>query len=525
MEFKMVSLGLVILVVFFHSSIRATAEKSLKRLSRSDFPQGFVFGVGSSAFQYEGAATEDGRKPSIMDTFYHIPGKVLDGSNGDIAVDQYHRHKEDVDLMHQMGIDAYRFSISWSRLIPDGRGAVNPKGLEYYNNLINELIQNGIEPYVTLYHFDLPQSLQDAYGGWISPQIVDDFRAFTNVCFAEFGDRVKNWMTFNEPNFFSVAGYGADTFPPARCSFPLGNCSTGNSSVEPYIVGHNVLLSHAAAVELYRKRYQAKHTGSIGLTIVSPWYVPLTNEPKDVTATQRMIDFQLGWFLDPLIFGDYPARMKERVASRLPSFTKKQSEKVHGSFDLIGLNHYSTSYVANLPSNEKDNLSTGNYFNDLSVYVTVERNGIPIANKTSYYGMPVVPWGMQGLLEYIKQHYNNPPVAVLENGFAKPKNKSLPVEAILVDRDRINFHAEYIEYLLAAVSNGSDTRAYFIWTLLDDFEIFTGYTWETGLFYVDFDDNLKRYPRNSALWYKSFLRTDSLELLGTTQDQPAMRII
>lgn len=498
-------------------SRQALAQRWNVSSSRKDFPRDFTFGVGSSAFQYEGAVAEDGRKPSIVDTYIHKPGVVLDGSTADITVDQYHRYKEDVELMHQLGIDAYRLSISWSRLLPDGKGTINPKGLEYYNNLINELVYHGIEPYVTLYHFDLPQSLQDEYGGWLSRQIVDDFTVFANVCFVEFGDRVKNWMTFNEPNFFSMSGYGSDIFAPQRCSPAFGNCSAGNSSVEPYIVGHNVLLSHAAVVELYRQRYQAQQGGSIGLTIVSLWFDPLTDEFNDLVAAQRMRDFQIGWFIDPLIFGDYPASMKERVGCRLPSFTKKQSEKLKGSFDLIGVNHYSTYYVADLPMSE-DEPKIESYWTDPSVSVGVERNGILISNETSFYGMPVVPWGIQRLLEYMKTHYHNPPVSILENGFARPKDSS-SLEEPLDDWFRVDFLTEYLKYVSAAIRNGSDTRGYFIWTLLDDFELLTGYSWDTGLFYVDFNDNLKRYPKKSAFWYKEFLqRNTELELLETPAD-------
>ncbi|KAH9329022.1 hypothetical protein KI387_001130, partial [Taxus chinensis] len=263
--------------------------------SRADFPREFIFGAGTSAYQVEGAVADDGRKPCIWDTYTHS-GKMLDGSTGDISADQYHHYKEDVRLMFKMGLDAYRFSISWSRLIPDGKGAINPKGLEYYNNLINELILHGIEPHVTLYHFDLPQSLEDAYGGWIDPQIIEDFRAFAEVCFREFGDRVKYWTTFNEPNAFPSLSYDSGWWPPQRCSYPFGlhNCSAGDSTVEPYIVAHHILLSHAETVKLYREKFQAKQKGFMSIVILMMWIMPLTNSSKDIAATQRTFDFQNG---------------------------------------------------------------------------------------------------------------------------------------------------------------------------------------------------------------------------------------
>ncbi|ONK56091.1 uncharacterized protein A4U43_C10F4040 [Asparagus officinalis] len=225
-------------------------------ITRDDFPPGFIFGAGTSAYQAEGAVAEDGRKPSIWDTFAHA-GLNADQTAADIAADQYHKYKGDVKLMRDMGLDAYRFSMSWSRIIPDGRGPINPKGLQYYNNLINELVSNGIEPHVTLCHFDLPQALQDEYEGLLSPRIVEDFTAYADICFKEFGDRVKNWITFNEPNFEPVLGYDVGIFPPARCSYPFGfNCSEGDSTREPYQSAHNFLLSHASAATLYKEKYQ-----------------------------------------------------------------------------------------------------------------------------------------------------------------------------------------------------------------------------------------------------------------------------
>ncbi|XP_077212166.1 beta-glucosidase 31-like [Tasmannia lanceolata] len=293
-------------------------------ISRHDFPPGFIFGAGSSAYQVEGAAAEDGRKPSIWDTYANA-GKILDKSTGEVAADQYHKYKDDVKLMYETGLDAYRFSISWSRLIPDGNGAVNPKGLQYYNNLINELIIHGIEAHVTLNHFDLPQALEDEYGGYLSTKFIQDFTAYADICFKEFGDRVRSWSTFNEPNIQTIAGYDIGIFPPERCSYPFGlNCSKGNSSTEVYTSAHNILLSHAAAVQLYREKYQEKQKGYIGITLLGLWAEPLTDSSEDIAARQRLMDFHIGWFLNPLIYGDYPDTMRTIVGSRLPSFSENE---------------------------------------------------------------------------------------------------------------------------------------------------------------------------------------------------------
>eukprot|EP01018_Ginkgo_biloba_P003115 Gb_13350 [translate_table: standard] len=418
-------------------------------LQRSDFPKDFVFGTSSSAYQYEGAAAEDGKGPSIWDTFTHDEGNIPDGSTGDVAVDEYHRYKEDVRLMSEMGMDAYRFSISWSRLIPDGRGPINPKGVEYYNNLINDLLDHGIQPYITLYHFDLPQFLEDEYGGWVSPQIVEDFVEYAEVCFREFGDRVKNWITFNEPNIIALLGYNLGMLAPKRCSFPPGRCKTGNSTTEPYIVGHHILLSHAATVKLYREKYQAKKNGSIGIVIFVMWFRPLTNTTADITATQKGIDFTTGWFIDPLVYGDYSKAMRQIVGSPLPFFTDKQKEELRQSFDFLGINHYSTLYAAEAPPHTKSNGI--DYALDISIYITVERDGIPIGKMSKFLGYASVPWGMQEVLEYIKQYYGNPPVLVTENGYPDENNDSIPLAEALEDTERIDYHRSYLEYLQAAI--------------------------------------------------------------------------
>ncbi|KAM0850724.1 hypothetical protein ACQ4PT_052888 [Festuca glaucescens] len=249
--------------------------------------------------------------------------------------------KDDVKLMHQMGLDAYRFSIAWPRLIPDGRGAINPKGLEYYNNLIDELILHGIQPHVTLYHFDLPQSLQDEYNGLLSPRFIDDYTKYADVCFENFGDRVKHWVTVNEPNIKTLGGFDSGTLPPRRCSVPFGaNCAGGDSTKEPYVAAHHLLLAHASAVSLYRHKYQANQRGHIGITLLTGWYAPATNESQDAVAATRMNDFHIGWFMHPLVYGDYPPVMRTRVGARLPDVTAEQSKKLSGSFDFIGLNHY-----------------------------------------------------------------------------------------------------------------------------------------------------------------------------------------
>ncbi|EPS62836.1 hypothetical protein M569_11950, partial [Genlisea aurea] len=239
-------------------------------IGRGNFPRGFVFGASSSSYQYEGAVNEDGRGQSIWDTFARETGKIKDGSNAAMANDHYHRYPEDIQLLKDMGMDAFRLSIAWSRIYPDGTGKVNQAGVDHYNNVINALLAHGIQPYVTLYHWELPQTLQDRYGGWLSSQIIGDFENFAETCFREFGDRVKQWITLNEPYIFAIYGYDTGILAPGRCSF--SDCEAGNSSTEPYTVAHNMLLSHAAVVHLYNTKYKPTQGGSIGVTLIASWY-------------------------------------------------------------------------------------------------------------------------------------------------------------------------------------------------------------------------------------------------------------
>ncbi|XP_065633451.1 beta-glucosidase 17 isoform X3 [Quercus suber] len=301
----------------------------IEGLNRSDFPVGFVFGAGSSAYQDEGAAYQDGKGSSIWDTFTAIhPEKILDHSSGNVAQDFYHRFKEDIALMKEIGLDSFRFSISWSRVLPKGKlsGGVNQQGVKFYNELINELLYNGIQPLVTLFHWDTPQALEDEYDGFLSTNIVNDFYHYADFCFKEFGDRVKNWTTFNEPNTFSSEGYATGNTAPGRCSSYVGNCTFGNSGTEPYVVAHHIILSHATAVKLYRENYQASQMGEIGITVSTYWMVPKYQTISSSNAASRALDFAFGWFVNPITYGDYPESMRVLVGNRLPNFTEVQSK-------------------------------------------------------------------------------------------------------------------------------------------------------------------------------------------------------
>nr|BAO04176.1 hypothetical protein [Delphinium grandiflorum] len=498
--------SVVLCLIFMVLYVKTGISQQSSEINRTSFPKGFVFGTASSAYQYEGAVKEGGRGPTVWDTFAHKFGKIADFSNADVAVDQYHLYAEDIQLMKDMGMDAYRFSIAWSRIFPNGTGEINQAGVDYYNNLINALLAKGIEPYVTLYHWDLPQALEDRYTGWLNPQIIKDYAVFADTCFQKFGDRVKHWMTFNEPHTFSIQGYDVGLQAPGRCSI-LAHivCRAGNSATEPYIVAHNALLSHATAVDIYRKKYKSKQKGSLGIAFDVMWFEPATNSTEDIEATQRAQDFQLGWFLDPLVFGDYPSSMRKRVGNRLPTFSQAQSSLLKGSLDFVGINHYTTYYA-------KHNSTSiiGRLLNDSladSGAVTLPFRGLkPIGDRASSIWLYIVPRGMRSLMNYIKQKYGNPPVIITENGMDDPNDPFKPLKECLKDEKRIKYHHDYLENLLASITeDGCNVKGYFAWSLMDNWEWAAGFTSRFGLYFVDYKDNLKRYPKDSVQWFKKFL--------------------
>ncbi|CDP22031.1 unnamed protein product, partial [Coffea canephora] len=338
----------------------------------------------SYGLQYEGAAFEDGKGPSICDTYIH---KYPDRSNGDVADDFYHRYKEDVQLMNYIGITGFRFTVSWPRVLP--------RKMFFFYVLVKVIIifcqissyssfSNQISFYSYILHVWLAAYMCNTYCNLIGR---DDFRDFAELCFKEFGDRVKHWLTFNEPWSFSVGGYDSSTFggtiAPGRCSAWLNKgCPAGDSSTEPYLVAHRIILCHATAAKLYREKYKPSQKGQIGIVLITNWWIPYSNSKADALAAQRILDFFLGWFLDPLTFGDYPKSMRSFVGKRLPKFTEEQKLLIKGSLDFLGLNYYTSSYVLNAPYANSVNIS---YSTDLQVNFTGIRNGRPIGAPVSSF--------------------------------------------------------------------------------------------------------------------------------------------
>ncbi|KAM0831988.1 hypothetical protein ACQ4PT_065182 [Festuca glaucescens] len=430
-------------------------------IHRSQFPPppDFLFGTSTSAYQIEGGHLEGKKGLSNWDVFTHKPGTIQDGSNGDIAADHYHRYMEDIELMHSLGVNSYRFSIAWTRILPRGRfGDVNPDGVAFYNAIIDALVQKGIQPFVTIFHYDTPHELEERYGGWLSPEIQKDFGYFAEVCFKMF---------------------------------------------EPYIAGHNMILSHENAVSIYRKNYQEKQGGYIGISVSAKWYKPLRNNTADLLAVERAISFNVPWFLDPIIFGDYPSEMRKILGPNLPEFTLKQRKKLRVTkLDFIGLNHYSTWYVKDciFSSCELDPID-----GDARVVSLFERDGVHIGKETGVPFFYDVPHGMEEVVMYYKQRYNNTATYITENGYAQASNSSTAANDFTSDTGRINYISGYLKFLASAIRKGADVSGYFVWSLIDNFEWTFGYTERFGLYHVDFKTQ-KRTPKLSAQWYRKFLK-------------------
>ncbi|CAN1286123.1 Beta-glucosidase 17 [Linum perenne] len=468
--------------------------------TRASFPDGFIFGTGTAAYQSEGAASGDGKGPSIWDTFVkQHPEKIMDRSNGDLADDFYNKYREDIKLVKKIGLDSFRFSISWSRILPSTiSGGVNQLGLKFYNNLIDEILAHGMKPFVTLWHFDLPQALEDEYGGFLSPKIMKDYVAYADLCFKTFGDRVKLWATLNEANGYAVNAYNTGSFPPARCSSYVGNCTA---------VGHHLLLCHGWAVKLYREKYQKVQKGEIGITIVTNWYIPKYNTASSRMAASRAVDFFFGWFANPITYGEYPKSMLRLVGKRLPRFTEEEKKMMKGSYDFLAVNYYTTQYAEEAPPlrNAGKAALQLSYASDRRLVLTSDKNGVPIGTPTGLNWLFIYPKGFKEFLLYVKNTYDNPTIYITENGMAD--KKEIPKEVAIKDALRIRYHSLHLQTLLEAMKEGVKVKGYYVWCFLDDFEWDAGLSIRFGITYVDFAHNLKRYLKYSAYWFKMMLLT------------------
>jgi beta-glucosidase len=434
------------------------------------FPAHFVFGVASSAYQIEGAVAEDGRGPSVWDRFSHEPGRTANGETGDVACDHYHRLDEDLDLMQELGLDAYRFSVSWPRILPEGTGRVNEAGLAFYERLVDGLLGRGIRPVLTLYHWDLPLALHDR-GGWTAPAAGGWFADYAALVAARLGDRVTTWVTLNEPQVFTFTGYARGSHAPGYTDWPAAVQASANA-----------LAAHAAAAERIRAEVPRAR---IGIALDLNHVVPATDTAADRQAAARHRALQQEWFLDPLFGRGFPeiALAAHAAAGHLNGLPLP--EPAEGTLDFIGLNYYTREIVA---------ADAGAPFGF---------RVLPAGASSTTMGWEVHPDGLREVVHWLQDTYDAPSIVITENGAAfseAESNGGQPID----DPDRTDYLAAHIEAAARAVEEGVRLDGYFAWSLLDNFEWAYGYAKRFGIVHVDYDTQL-RTPKRSALWYRDLI--------------------
>jgi len=438
----------------------------------TSFPTGFLWGVATASYQIEGATREDGRGPSIWDTFAATPGKVANGDTGDVACDHYHRWQEDLDLMQRLGIQAYRFSVAWPRVIPDGTGPVNPKGLDFYDRLVDGLLARGIAPFATLYHWDLPQPLQDA-GGWPWRGIVEPFVAYADAVTGRLGDRVHAYATLNEPWCSAYLGHEAGEHAPGLQDRALA-----------LQAAHHLLLAHGSALPAMRSNAPGAQHGIV--LNLYPTH-PASRAPWNQAAA-RLADGGINrWFLDPLLLGRYPRDTWAAYGNAVPTVEEGDLAVIARPLDFLGVNYYTRLIMA------ADVGALG-----------VKLVPAPAEAETTEMGWEVYPEGLTDLLLRVNRDYPVPPLFLTENGAAYPDALA---NGEVDDEARVRFLERHVEALRQAVTQGADVRGYFAWSLMDNFEWAHGYGKRFGLVYVDYPTQ-RRIPKRSAHWYADLIARD-----------------
>ncbi len=442
------------------------------------FPPGFLWGAATSAHQIEGSPLADGAGASIWHRFCHTPGRTLRGDTGDVACDHYRRWEEDIELMRGLGLGSYRLSLAWSRLLPQGRSRVNPKGLDFYARLIDRLLERGIKPSVTLYHWDLPAALDDR-GGWLNPDSVDWFAEYAEVAFRAFGDRVPMWTTINEPWVMVDAGYLHGVNAPGH-----------RNLFEAPIAFHHILLAHAAAVRVYRSGWNEK----IGLVVNLEPKDPASERPEDLAAARRADVYNNLYPLDPVFLGRYPNGMDEVFGEGWPEFAPEEVARIREPMDFVGVNYYTRRVVRH----DDDALPS-------------RVSPVPVPGTiTTETGWEVHPSGLTRALLWLRERYGAIPLYVTENGaaFADP---ACPVDERVDDPLRVQYYREHLLAVLEAIRRGVDVRGYFAWSLLDNFEWASGYSLRFGLVHVDYATQ-RRTLKSSGEYYREVIRTNGAVL-------------
>ncbi|WWD22919.1 hypothetical protein CI109_107414 [Kwoniella shandongensis] len=479
----------------------------------SGLPADFLYGFATAAAQIEGGGAEEekasGRGDSIWDRFCEKPGAIVDGSHVNRTCNHLALYKEDIALMKSLGANAYRFSISWPRVIPLGGkdDPVNQKGLDFYNNVIDECLKNGLTPFVTLYHWDLPLALFDRYGGWLDKDsVVPDYTRYAKLCFETFGDRVKHWLTFNEPWCVAVLGHGQAAFAPGH-----------KSNTEPWIVGHSVLIAHANAAKLYINEFKPIQGGSIGITLNGDWAEPFDDTPENIKAAQRKMDFAVGWFADPIYLGAYPQSMKEILGDRLPDFTDEELALLKDSSEFYGCNTYTTNTIKAIRSDDE--------FAGFTTMAFDKPDGSFIGPKSALGWLRDVPWGLRKLLNYLYSRYEKP-IYMTENGWCIGGEGNLRysyvfnemkwhrIDGCIDDEGRVQFYRGYTNALKEAIEiDRLDIRSYF--GFCDNFEWASGLGPRFGSVHVNYE-TFERTPKDSAKFLMDFFNKNVAQPKSTS---------
>lgn len=433
------------------------------------FPKDFLWGTGSSSFQIEGATSAGAKGLSIWDqACLDDPGRFSQGATPAVGADFYHRYREDIAQMKELGLKSFRLSIAWPRLFPNGRGPLNEEGAAFYDQVIDCLLKNGIEPFVDLYHWDLPQSLQDE-GGFENPRLIEDFTHYAETCFLRYGDRVKLWSTFNEPSVVAICSYALKLFPPYKDDLRSG-----------LLAAHNLLLMHYNAIKRYRELGQQ---GKIGAVIAFVPVYPSSQRKEDRDAAARQEDYVCNWWLRPMFKGEYPPSVLrfDELASAMPSNYEQSLANAFQPMDFVGINYYYPSRSSYCPE------------------AFLQSKSVQVYYAQSDYGFAIYPPGLYDSLTYIRKEYGNPEVYLTENGLGSERAPTL--EAELADNQRIDFMQEHLRQLSRAIRSGCNVRGYYYWSHFDDFEGERGYDINFGLLHVN-RETMERTPRQSWFYYQ-----------------------
>ncbi len=433
-------------------------------MDRTHFPPDFVFGVATSAYQIEGATHEDGRGPSIWDTFCQEPGRIRDGSNGDVACDHYHRWEADLDLIRDLGVDAYRFSVAWPRVQPTGRGPVNTPGLDFYDRLVDGMLARGIAPHLTLYHWDLPQTLQDE-GGWTNRDVAGRFAEYAVIVAQRLGDRVQSIATLNEPWCSSILSYQIGEHAPGW-----------HDRRAALAAAHHLMLGHGLAMQGMRALNLAT---PLGIVLNLTPATPATDAPEDVAAARAADGGSNRWFLDPILRGHYPEDTWAQMGENVPDVQGGDLAVIQAPLDFLGVNYYTRTVMgAQGPQRPQD-----------STYTDMN--------------WEVYPQGLRDLLLRLHEEYQAPPLFITENGAASAD--TLGADGRVRDQLRQQYLQAHLQAVLDAVQGGADVRGYFAWSLMDNFEWAFGYQKRFGMVYVDYDTQ-ERHLKDSARWFARLLQ-------------------